>query len=246
MARLVMKFGNKILKEVSAGQGEISIGRSPNSSLVIDNPAVSHAHARIYKEADQLILEDFGSLNGTLVNGQRVHTARLKHGDSVVIGKHTILFEDGGEPVAAAPSKAPALPMGSKPRVSKIAETEVLGTRERREFLQRLADAGENSQARVKVPTLIVRKGKTDQTEYVLTDKLTVIGKSTMATIRLRGWLAPKVAAQITRRDDSSYFIGAAGKVPRVNGRPVDRPVKLRPGDVIEVGRVRLEFQFRA
>jgi predicted component of type VI protein secretion system len=244
MARLVMKFGNKILKEVSAGQGEISIGRSPNSSLVIDNPAVSHAHARIYKEADQVILEDFGSLNGTLVNGQRVHTARLKHGDSVLIGKHTILFEDGAEPVAAS-SGAPALTSGSRPKVSKIAETEVLGTRERREFLQRLSDAGENSQARVKVPTLVVRKGKTDQTEYVLTDKLTVIGKSTMATIRLRGWLAPKVAAQISRRDDTSYFIGAAGRGPRVNGRPADRPVKLRSGDIIEVGRVRLEFQFR-
>src|ERR1700722_4315225 len=171
MARLVMKFGNKILKEVSAGQGEISIGRSPNSSLVIDNPAVSHAHARIYQEADQLILEDFGSLNGTLVNGQRVHTARLKHGDSVLIGKHTILFEDGGEPVATAPSGAPALPAGSRPKVSKIAETEVLGTRERREFLQRLSDAGENSQARVKGPTLGVRRGRTGPREGCLTGR---------------------------------------------------------------------------
>jgi hypothetical protein len=244
MARLVMKFGNKILKEVSAGQGEISIGRSPNCSLVIDNPAVSHAHARIYNDAGHLMLEDFGSLNGTLVNGQRVQTVRLKHGDSLQIGKHTILFEDGGEPVAA-PSGSPALPASPRSKVSKIAETEVLGTRERRDFLQRLADAGEHSQARVKIPTLIVRKGKTDQTEYVLTDKLTVIGKSVMATVRLRGWLAPKVAAQISRREDSSYFIGAAGRVLRVNGRPADRPVKLRPGDIIEVARVRLEFQYR-
>src|ERR1700691_5645770 len=160
MARLVMKFGNKILKEVSAGQGEISIGRSPNCSLVIDNPAVSHAQARIYNDAGNLMLEDFGSLNGTLVNGQRVQTVRLKHGDSLQIRKHTILFEDGGEPVAA-PSGSPALPASPRSKVSKIAETEVLGTRERRDFLQRLADAGEHSQARVKIPTLIVRKGKT-------------------------------------------------------------------------------------
>jgi pSer/pThr/pTyr-binding forkhead associated (FHA) protein len=240
MAKLVMKFGNKILKEVSAGQSEISIGRSPNSVLVIDNPAVSHTHARIYNEAGQLMLEDFGSLNGTLVNGQRVNTVCLRPGDRVSIGKHTILLDDSGET-----ADSPVRTVRPKPQVSKIAETEVLGTRERREFMRKLADAGENSPSRIKIPTLIVRKGKTDQTEYVLTDKLTVIGKSTRATVRLRGWFAPKVAAQINRREDNSYYIGAAGRVPLVNGRPAERPTKLQPGDIVEVARVRLEFQYR-
>jgi hypothetical protein len=243
MPKLIMKFGNKILKETLVGQAEISIGRSPHSGLVIDNPAVSHTHARIFTDSGRLMLQDFGSLNGTLVNGQRVKMVCLKPGDKVSIGKHTIMLEDSGETVG--------LPLNvSRPRpfVSKIEETEVLGTRERREFLQKLADAGENSQSdstRVKIPRLIVRKGRTNQAEYVLTDKLTVIGKSVMATVRLKGWLAPKVAAQISRREDNFYYIGSAGRIPLVNGRPTAHPTKLQAGDIIEVARVRLEFQYR-
>ena len=42
----------------------------------------------------RLMLEDFGSMNGTFVNGQRVKMVTLKPGDSVGIGKHTIVVTD--------------------------------------------------------------------------------------------------------------------------------------------------------
>jgi len=99
--------------------------------------------------------------------------------------------------------------------------------------------------ARLKVPTLVVLQGKTDQREYLLTDKLTVIGKSAMATIKLKGWFAPKAAAQINRGDDNSYYIGAADRIPKVNGESIERQKKLSPGDVIDIAGVKLEFQYR-
>ena len=71
----------------------------------------------------------------------------------------------------------------------------------------------------IPVPTLVVKKGKTDQREYVLNDKLTVVGKSALATVKLKSWFAPKVAAQISRREDQTYYVGAADKLPRVNGQ---------------------------
>ncbi|MGC1688143.1 MAG: FHA domain-containing protein, partial [Candidatus Acidiferrales bacterium] len=77
------------------------------------------------------------------------------------------------------------------------------------------------------------------------TDKLTVIGKSAMATVKLQGWFAPQAAAQINRRDDNSYYIGAAGRLPKVNGKPVKRPVKLQTGDLIEVAGIKLAFHYR-
>ena len=86
--------------------------------------------------------------------------------------------------------------------------------------------------------------GKTDQTEYQLTGKLVVIGKSDMATIKLRGWLKPKVAAQITKRDDG-FYIGKGDKVPSVNGIPISGPTRLNEGDIIEVAGVKLNFNFR-
>lgn len=243
MAKLVLKFENSVLTETPVGGREVSIGRAPDNGLVIDNPAVSHYHARVFNEEGRLMLEDFGSLNGTFVNGQRVKMVTLKPGDSVAIGKHTIVVTDSRE--GTDPFWKGGMPQSAAP---KINETVMLDTKERREFLQKVAAVGESSQVaptRVKVATLVVRKGKTDKQEYTLSDKLTVVGKSSMATVKLKGWFAPKAAAQINRREDNSYYIGAADRVPTVNGQPVVHPTKLSPGDIIEVAGIKMEFLCR-
>jgi len=179
----------------------------------------------------------------TFVNGQRVKMVTLKPGDSVGIGKHTIVVSESRELDGFASVNG-----GARPAAPKINETVMLDTKERREFLQKVAAVGESSQvapSRLKVPTLIVRKGRTNQREYALNDKLTVVGKSGMATVKLMGWFAPKAAAQITRRDDQTYYIGAADKVPSVNGVPIAHPTILKSGDIIAVAGVEMEFVFR-
>ena len=243
MAKLILKFENSVLKEMPVGSKEVSIGRSPENGLVIDNPAVSHYHARVFSEEGRLMLEDLGSMNGTFVNGQRVKMVTLKPGDSVGIGKHTIVVSDSREHDGFGSTNG-----GAKLAAPKINETVMLDTKERREFLQKVAAVGESSQVaptRLKIATLIVRKGRTDRNEYVLNDKLTVVGKSGMATVKLKGWFAPKAAAQITRREDQSYYIGAADKVPSVNGQPILHPTILSPGDIITVSGIELEFVYR-
>lgn len=243
MPKLVLKFENSILQEVPVNSQEVSIGRSPDNALVIDNPAVSHYHARVFNEEGRIMLEDFGSLNGTFVNGQRVKMVTLKPGDSVAIGKHTIVVSDGPDLDGFAVGNG-----GAKAVAPKLNETVILDTKERRAFMQQVAAGGESSQlapARLKVPTLVVRKGKTNRKEYALTDKLTVVGKSAMATVKLTSWFAPRAAAQINRREDRSYYVGAADKTPSVNGQPIEHPTKLSPGDVIAVAGVELEFVYR-
>jgi pSer/pThr/pTyr-binding forkhead associated (FHA) protein len=245
MPKLTLKFDNAILGEVPVGTKEVSIGRSPDNALVIDNPAVSHYHARVFNEEGRMMLEDFGSMNGTFVNGQRVKMVMLKPGDAVTVGKHTIVFSDardldGFPPQGSSGTVRPAAP--------KINETVMLDTKERREFLQKVAAVGESVQVaptRVRVATLVVRRGKTDRKEYTLQDKLTVVGKSALATVKLKGWFAPKAAAQINRREDNSYYIGAADKTPAVNGHPALHPTKLNSGDVISVAGIELEFVLR-
>ncbi|MFZ0637997.1 MAG: FHA domain-containing protein [Candidatus Acidiferrales bacterium] len=243
MSKLVLKFEESVLKEVPVGGTEVSIGRSPDNGLVIDNPAVSHYHARVFNEEGRLMLEDFGSMNGTFVNGQRVKMVTLKPGDSVAIGKHTIVVAEGRDPNGFGAQGGDA-----RPSAPKINETVMLNTKDRREFLQRVAAAGESAQvapSRLKVPTLIVRSGRANQYEFALTDKLTVVGKSDMATVKLKGWFAPKAAIQINRREDNSYYVGSADRVPKVNGQPITHPTKLNSGDMIEVAGVRLEFVIR-
>ena len=242
MPKLVLKFENSVLKEMPIGSREVSIGRSPENGLVIDNPAVSHYHARVFNEEGRLMLEDFGSMNGTFVNGQRVKMVTLKPGDSVGIGKHTIVVSESRDLDGFANGGS------AKPPAPKINETVMLDTKERREFLQKVAAVGESAQvapARVKIATLVVRKGRTSRKEYSLNDKLTVVGKSSLATVKLKGWFAPKAAAQITRREDGSYTIAAVDKTPSVNGLPITYPTVLTSGDMIAVAGTEIEFLYR-
>src|SRR5271154_6773853 len=114
MPKLVLKFEDSVLTEVPVGSKEVSIGRSPENAMVIDNPAVSHYHARVFHEDDRLMLEDFGSMNGTFVNGQRVKMVTLRPGDSVGIGKHTIVIAESREHDGFAPGNGGARPAAPK------------------------------------------------------------------------------------------------------------------------------------
>src|SRR5258706_13942882 len=108
----------------------------------------------------------------------------------------------------------------------------VLDTKERRQMLQQAAAMGESMQfasARMKVPTLVVLNGKTDQKEYVLINKLTVMGKSAMATVPLMGWFKPHMVAQINQ-GDVGYYLGPGENGPNVNGTPLSDPVTPNQG----------------
>ena len=110
---------------------------------------------------------------------------------------------------------------------------------EPQEMEQRITSNSERA-----VTTLVVLGGNSEQKEYVITSKLAVIGKSKLATVRLKGWFKPEVAAQINQRDDG-YYIGPGDKTPLVNSKPIQGPVRLNDGDVIEVCGLRLSFMFR-
>jgi DNA-binding NtrC family response regulator len=73
---------------------EITIGRSPSCEIQIDDDKVSRKHARIFLKEGHARLNDLGSRNGTLLNGERVEgEALLLPGDRVQIGDTTLLYE---------------------------------------------------------------------------------------------------------------------------------------------------------
>src|SRR5256886_6318528 len=228
MSKLSCRLDNKLVREVPVGNRPVNFGRAPDNDLSVDNLAVSSYHAKIFFEGGRMVIEDLNSLNGTFVNDLRVERATLHDGDKIHIGKHIIKVDTSGD--APVPWQA-----GRKAAAPRINETMVLDTKERRQMLQQAAAMGESMQfasTRVKVATLMVLGGNTDQKEYILTNKLTVVGKSAMATIKLRGWFKPQMAVQINQRDDG-YYLGPGDKVPTVNGRPISGPTRLNDGDLI-------------
>lgn len=71
--------------------GPLVVGRSPGSDIVINADYVSGRHARFALFSEALVVEDMGSTNGTLVNGQRIAApTTLEPGALVSIGDVTL------------------------------------------------------------------------------------------------------------------------------------------------------------
>jgi len=71
---------------------EVSIGRSPESDVFLDDVTVSRKHAHITRTADNFSISDSHSLNGTYVNSISVTSQVLRMGDEIQIGKFHALF----------------------------------------------------------------------------------------------------------------------------------------------------------
>jgi hypothetical protein len=77
---------------VAAPGDSLSIGRSPDSNIFLDDVTVSRKHAAVSYLNGQWTIDDAGSLNGTYVNKNRVSNANLVDGDEVQIGKYRFVF----------------------------------------------------------------------------------------------------------------------------------------------------------
>jgi hypothetical protein len=74
----------------------VSIGRSTESSIFLDDVTVSRSHAQIKREdSGAFVLVDNASLNGTYLNNVSVEKNVLKNGDEIQIGKFHFVFIGG-------------------------------------------------------------------------------------------------------------------------------------------------------
>ena len=86
------------------------VGRSTGAELRFEDTTVSRRHAVLTREPDGgvRVLDD-RSLNGVQVNGTRVDSHKLRDGDEVRVGRHSLWFLDADAPSTAASSPEPAL-----------------------------------------------------------------------------------------------------------------------------------------
>jgi hypothetical protein len=219
MAKLILKLDDRELQQFAIGAQPISIGRSADSRIVIDNPAVSARHARVYREGHHYVLEDLNSTNGTFVNDKPIARHTLAEGDVVLVAKHTLVFtEAGGEGSDTGADHARPPQMYD----AVVPKTAIRTPRGRTGSLRVIA-------------------GQAERSEYVLAAVTTMIGKADVAQIRLTGWFKPDIAAAISRRGEGFSITPMVGKVS-VNGLRVEGRRELANGDQIEVSGLTLKF----
>jgi hypothetical protein len=100
MAKLILSMDGLVLKEITLTKERTTIGRKPHNDIQIDNLAVSGEHAVIVTILNDSFLEDLGSTNGTLVNGQPIKKHFLQNADVIELGKYKLKFISDA-PVAA-------------------------------------------------------------------------------------------------------------------------------------------------
>lgn len=92
MAKLILSLDGQVIKDYAISKERMTIGRKPHNDVQIDNLAVSGEHAMIMTILNDSFLEDLGSTNGTMVNGQPVKKHFLQNDDVVEIGKYKIKY----------------------------------------------------------------------------------------------------------------------------------------------------------
>jgi pSer/pThr/pTyr-binding forkhead associated (FHA) protein len=99
--RLTVRCDGLVVRTYVLDKERVSIGRRRGNDIQLDDPAVSGLHSVLlitpseYLESYPVVqLEDVGSTNGTLVNGERIQRRRVHHGDIIRLGHHELLYEE--------------------------------------------------------------------------------------------------------------------------------------------------------
>jgi pSer/pThr/pTyr-binding forkhead associated (FHA) protein len=91
-ALVVRSGGGRVGQSFPMSGEKMTIGRSPETDVFLDDVTVSREHATLIRRGGDWYLDDSGSLNGTYVNRQRVDSHRLADGDELQIGKFKLTF----------------------------------------------------------------------------------------------------------------------------------------------------------
>jgi pSer/pThr/pTyr-binding forkhead associated (FHA) protein len=88
----------------------------------------------------------------------------------------------------------------------------------------------------------IISGAADDRMEYKLTELSTYIGTANQALIKIKGFMAPDLAAAISRRPEGYFLKAVKSGYPKVNGVNVKDQIFLESGALIEVGGTNMVF----
>lgn len=220
-ASLVVQKENETLQEYRIEKLPVEIGRKSENDIVLEEKNVSRKHARISLREDQYILEDLGSMGGTLLNGEKISEGEMHTGDIIKIGSYTLRFDSGrpeDERTVYDADEATAL------------EEETAMDEDRTMFY-------EEPEAK-----LVVVKSDSLEGEITLEEGLLIFGRDDDADITIDDKRVSRRHCSIAVEGDG-FVISDLGSSngTYVNGTKVDKKT-LENGDRIHIGSSILEF----
>jgi pSer/pThr/pTyr-binding forkhead associated (FHA) protein len=246
MAKLIMSLDNAVIREVPLDKERLTIGRKPHNDIQIDNLAVSGEHALIVTLLNDSFLEDLGSTNGTLVNGNPIKKHILQNNDVIEVGKYKLKYvteQATGTTSVADFEKTMVLraPLGKAAVAGQppagFGDTQVNPSTitPRSQPPQSSAATTTRPPEKPALAAIQILTGASAGKELELIKNLTTLGK-------------PGVQVAVITRRPHGYFIThvEGANFPVVNGKPLDAQAhQLHDHDVVELAGVKMEFFFK-
>ena len=226
MAEIIVKFDDKVIERVVTEKKRISIGRTNENDIVLENRGVSRKHAMIEFNNNAAVIIDNESLNGTFVNNRKISEEVLRDEDIITIGKYSLVYHTEAK--------------SSDQKATAMDGTMVLNTKKQKDLIEQ--DKVERQIVARYGGSVLVGEENADFAEYRLDREVTTIGKAKFVHVRAKGMFLAGIQAKIVKEVDGHYLInlGKSGKT-KVNGEETDRCV-LKNGDLIEIGKSIYKF----
>ena len=276
MAKLILSMDGLVLKEIPLTKERTTIGRKPHNDIQIDNLAVSGEHAVIVTILNDSFLEDLGSTNGTVVNGNPIKKHFLQNNDVIELGKYKLKFIGEAAPAGAGDKADFEKTMVLRPSAVKPAATQAT-THAAAQAAPAGAHSGGGAQAALAQRAAAVQQAAATATAAGFADKDAVKpaapppppaarpGGQPLGAIQLLSGAnagrelelikplttlgKPGVQVAVLTRRPQGYFIThvEGANRPTVNGQAIGAaPHSLKDHDVIELAGVKMEFFLKA
>ena len=253
MAKLILSLEGSVIREIPLDKERITIGRRPQNDIQIENLAVSGEHACIVTILNDSFLEDLGSTNGTLVNGNPIKKHILQNNDMIEVGKYKMKYvveaaagqsaqddfertmvmkSSPGKPAAPKPAAAPTLPPATASRPAAAAAAPPPSPPTPRPVAPAAAAQKPAAAEAQPLAALQLLTGPNAGKEIDLIKNLTTLGR-------------PGVQVAVITRRPQGYFIThvEGAHFPVLNGKAIDAQARqLNDHDVIELAGVKMEF----
>src|SRR3954451_16167252 len=132
---------------------EMTIGRAPSSTVLLDDPSVSRVHARISGNGgDAPVIEDAGSSHGTWVDGARISAPmKLRDGVKLRLGDQELVVErrrdsaEAGRTIVVRPGASLVVQAADAANVTSQATQFVMRPRVRSGYALKRLEASEGN-----------------------------------------------------------------------------------------------------
>lgn len=225
MPEIIVKYEDKIIERVVTEKKRVTIGRTQDNDIILNNRGVSRKHAQIEFNPNGAVIIDNESLNGTFVNNRKVNEEFLRDNDQITIGKFNLTYRQS---------------VSRDPRLSDMDGTMVLQTRRHKDLMTKDKKEAELTQ---KVGcSVLFGELNVDRKEYPLDKEVITLGKGSFVNVRARGFFLPKLQAKITKENEEYVLVSLGRKgMTQVNGEEVQRH-RLKNDDLIQIGKSVFRF----